>query len=268
MVLKIRERKTLPKKVLIYGLDGSGKSTFAETYCKENNLSPICVDIDDTNFTAVPCIEFERSNHIKTKDQIINFIHDVKNSNEYDTIIIDGISSLLNLLVSNAKHQNKYGDRTNALNKILNELVKSKKNFIFVGQIDLETLDEGSSVAVVNINSIVNEKYKCSFDGKKYTQEVKKFRRLEEVEAKSKKQTLPKAAKVEEPTGLKDEDIETAEESFVFESAKEIAASIIEEIPKRDITTAKLEVMKLLKAKVISKEECPEIVKELEALLC
>ena len=35
-MLKIRERKSMPKKVLIYGLDGSGKSTFAEKFCREN----------------------------------------------------------------------------------------------------------------------------------------------------------------------------------------------------------------------------------------
>ena len=39
------------KKVLIYGLDGSGKSTFAEQYCNDNNLNAIVIDVDDTNYT-------------------------------------------------------------------------------------------------------------------------------------------------------------------------------------------------------------------------
>ncbi len=244
MVLRIRERKTLPKKVLIYGLDGSGKSTFAETFCKENGLKPICVDIDDTNFTSIPCIEFERTNHLKVKEQILNFIQDVKESDDYDTIVIDGVSSLLNLLVSTSKGIAKYGDRTSALNKIINELVKSRKNFILVGQIDLETLDSDSSTAVVNINSIVNEKYKCLFDGKRYTTEVKKFRRLEEVEAEAVK---PKVNNID--------------------SAEEIARSLVAELPRKDMTIAKMELHKLVQRDIISQEDCPKILAEIERLI-
>ena len=179
-MLKIKQRK-IPKKILIYGLDGSGKSTFAETYCKEKGLNPVCIDIDDTNFTQVPIVEFDRSSHLKVKKQILEFINDVKES-EYDTVIIDGVSSLLNLLVSNGKGLNKYGDRTVALNQILNELARSKLNFLLVGQIDLEIAREEPSVAIVNINSIVNEKYYCYVEKGQYKQEVKKFRSIEEVE--------------------------------------------------------------------------------------
>ena len=39
------------KKVMIYGNDGTGKSTFAETYCNKNGLNRVVIDIDDTNFT-------------------------------------------------------------------------------------------------------------------------------------------------------------------------------------------------------------------------
>ena len=249
MVLKIRERKTLPKKVLIYGLDGSGKSTFAETFCKENNLKPICVDIDDTNFTSIPCIEFERTNNVKVQNQIIEFIHDVRDSEDYDTIIIDGVSSLLNLLVSNGKGIIKYGDRTTSLNNILNELVKSRQNIIFIGQIDLETLDEGSSAAVVNINSIVNEKYKCVYDGKRYTQEVKKFRRLEDIEAEA-------IAEMKNNANVNN-----------LDSSEEIAKSIIDELENKTLTQAKIELSKLLKQGIVNQEECPQILAELERLL-
>ena len=249
MVLKIRERKTLPKKVLIYGLDGSGKSTFAETFCKENNLKPICVDIDDTNFTSIPCIEFERTNNVKVQNQIIEFIHDVRDSEDYNTIIIDGVSSLLNLLVSNGKGISKYGDRTTSLNKILNELVKSRQNIIFIGQIDLETLDEGSSAAVVNINSIVNEKYKCVYDGKRYTQEVKKFRRLEDIEAEA-------IAEMKNNANVNN-----------LDSSEEIAKSIIDELENKTLTQAKIELSKLLKQGIVNQEECPQILSELERLL-
>ena len=38
-------------KVLIYGRDGSGKSTYAEQYCKENGLNAVVIDVEDTNYT-------------------------------------------------------------------------------------------------------------------------------------------------------------------------------------------------------------------------
>ena len=79
-MLKLKEKKSRPKKVLIYGHDGTGKSTFAEDYCQKNNLKAVCLDVDDTNFTSIPSVEFERSNHIKVKNpngknaEITNFL--------------------------------------------------------------------------------------------------------------------------------------------------------------------------------------------------
>ena len=264
MVLKIRDRKRMPKKVLIYGLDGSGKSTFAETFCRENNLSPICVDIDDTNFTNIPCIEFERTNHLKVKEQLVTFINDAKASDDYDTIVIDGVSSLLNLLVSNSKGISKYGDRISALNKILNELVKTKMNFILIGQIDLSSLDENSSSAVVNINSIVNEKYECHYDGKRYTQTVKKFRRLDEVVANIPQKKKPTPVPVEQRIVDPQEKVSSQNQ---LDSVTDIASSIVAELESKDLTSAKKEVLRLMKEGIISDDDCPKVVAELENLL-
>ena len=52
------------KRVIIYGNDGTGKSTFAEKYCKENGLKPICIDVDDTNYTSVPLVEIDTRSDI------------------------------------------------------------------------------------------------------------------------------------------------------------------------------------------------------------
>ncbi len=59
MALRFKDRQKEPslKKVLIYGMDGSGKSTLAEKYCQQNGLTPVCIDIDDTNYTHVPIVE-------------------------------------------------------------------------------------------------------------------------------------------------------------------------------------------------------------------
>lgn len=253
----------MPKKVLIYGVDGSGKSTFAEQYCNENNLHPVGVDIDNTNFTGIPCIEFDRTSHLKVKEQILAFISDAKKS-EYDTIVIDGVSSLLNLLVSNGKGLNKYGDRTTALNKIINELERSRMNFILVGQIDLDSTGGDVSTAVVNVNSIVNEKYFCYIDDKgNYCQEIKKFRRLEDVVP-----PIPAKSRVPEPQVVKDPEPEEAKDNTNFlDNSKEIAQSIYNELDNKSETYAKLELMKLKKQGLINDDECLEILDELRRLL-
>lgn len=167
------------KKVLIYGLDNSGKSTYAEKYCKENNLKPVVVDIEDTNFTDVPSVVFERGSSMKVKDQLVTTIQEVIKS-DYDTIIIDGVSSLLQLLVSNANGLKAYSDRSSNLNNITNALIKSKLNFILIGQIDLavERKDDSEpSVAVVNLNAMVNEKYLTVNENGKFSVITKKYRR-------------------------------------------------------------------------------------------
>ena len=262
MVLKIRKRKSMPKKVLIYGVDGTGKSTFAEKYCNDNGLNPVGVDIDNTNFTNVPCIEFDRNTHLKVKKQILKFIADAKAS-EYDTIMIDGVSSLLNLLVSNGKGLNKYGDRTTALNKIINELERSKMNFVLIGQIDLDSTGGDVSTAVVNVNSIVNEKYYCYIDDKgNYCQDVKKFRRLDDVVP-----SVTAKSRVPEPEVVKDPAEEAKDNTNFFDSSKEIAQRIYNELQHKDETSAKLELMKLKRQGVISDEECFEILEELRRLL-
>lgn len=173
-----KENEKRVKKVLIYGLDNSGKSTYAEKYCKENGLKPVLVDIEETNFTDVPSVIFERGSSMKVKDQLVTIIREVAKS-DYDTIIIDGLSSLLQLLVSNANGLKAYSDRSSNLNNITNALIKSKLNFILIGQIDLEVeRKDGSepSVAVVNLNAMVNEKYFCVNENGNYKVEVKKFR--------------------------------------------------------------------------------------------
>ena len=50
------------KKILIYGNDGTGKSTFASEYCKEHGLNPIVIDIDDTNYTDCDILDLTFTN--------------------------------------------------------------------------------------------------------------------------------------------------------------------------------------------------------------
>ena len=185
MVLKFKTRtaENNLKKVMIYGKDGTGKSTFAETYCKENNLNPIVIDVDDTNYTSLPILELNFSNDLNTFTEIKNAIKEVKQS-EFDTIILDGVTSLLEMLVSDARGMAKYSDRALRFQKILQELLSSGLNVIFIGQADMEVIyseSHQSSKAVIKVNSVVNEKYLCEIDERgNYTHKVVKFRTLKD----------------------------------------------------------------------------------------
>ena len=163
MALKFKSPNTRLKKVLIYGKDGTGKSTFAAQYCKDNNFKPVVIDVEDTNFTGLPIVDMEFSNDRKIYQDLINIIDEIKDS-EFDTIILDGVSSLLELLVSKAKGLKKYSDRAERFQDVLTHLTKSKKNIIFIGQIDMEVIygeEYQSSKQVIKTNSLVNEKYIC-----------------------------------------------------------------------------------------------------------
>jgi GTPase SAR1 family protein len=182
MTLEFENRDNLQKKILIYGEDGSGKSTFAEKYCKNNNLNPVCIDVEKTNFTTVPILKCDLGNDKKAVRNITAIISELQGS-KYDTLIIDGISTLLEILVSEARGLAKYSDRASNFQKILTATLNSGLNIIFIGQIDMEVIhtpDTQSNKQVIKINSLVNEKYLTVKQGDgeeaKYGHIVKKFR--------------------------------------------------------------------------------------------
>lgn len=261
MALRFKNRQEGPrlKKVLVYGMDGSGKSTFAEQYCKENGLNPVCIDIDDTNYTNVPIVEVNLTTDLTTYNTVKGVIQEITKTDEFDTIILDGVTSLLELLTSKAKGMAAYSDRSKRWNDILRALLVSGKNIIFVGQIDMEliyTPDAQSSKAVIKVNSMVNEKYYTYIDDKgQYCHDVKKFRTLEQIEAEAKPQ--PKKAKAKPKP----------KESAMFESSKEIAESIVAELPQRNMLMAKLKLKELVDTRVLNNDECPAILAEIEKVL-
>ena len=180
MVLKFKQRGVNDlKKVLVYGADGSGKSTFAENYCNENNLSPAVIDIDDTNYTNLPIVDLDLSSDMVAFRGIIKTIKEISKTSNFDTIILDGVTSLLEILTSKAKGIKRYADRAERFNAILNELLSSGKNIIFIGQIDMKVIHNEefqSPKPIVKINSIVNEKYLCIKEKNNFTYEIEKYR--------------------------------------------------------------------------------------------
>ena len=171
------------KRVMIYGNDGTGKSTFAEKYCKDNGLSPVCIDVDDTNYTSVPLVEIDTRSDVTTFKSIIEVIELITEDERFDTIIVDGVTSLMEMLVSKAPGLKKYSDRAERFTQILRKIQMSGKNVIWVGQADMKVIyseDHQSNKIVIKINSIVNEKYHCYITAKgEYKVETEKFRRVE-----------------------------------------------------------------------------------------
>ena len=169
------------KKVLIYGNDGTGKSTYAEQYCKDNKLSAVCIDIDDTNFTNIPLVEIDTRTDITTFNSICQVIDLISEDDRFDTIIVDGVTSLIEMLVSKANGLKKYSDRSERFTKILRKIQASGKNIIWIGQADMKVIyndEHQSNKIVIKINSIVNEKYHCLINKGKYEVETEKIRRM------------------------------------------------------------------------------------------
>ena len=174
------------KKVMIYGNDGTGKSTYAEKYCKEHNLNAVCIDVDDTNFTSIPLVEIDTRTDLTTFNSICQVIDLITEDERFDTIIIDGVTSLIEMLVSKANGLKKYSDRSERFTKILRKIQASGKNVIWIGQADMKVIyteEHQSNKIVIKINSIVNEKYHCYIDNKgNYEVETEKIRRPPEKE--------------------------------------------------------------------------------------
>lgn len=172
------------KKVLIYGNDGSGKSTYAEKYCKEHGLNPVVIDIDDTNFSNLPILQIDLSNDLNAYRMVKDVILKITQNEDFDTIIFDGVTSYLEMLVSKAKGLKKYSDRAERFSEILRLLQASDKHLIFIGQADMEVIyteEHQSNKMVIKINSIVNEKYHCFINEKgKYDVETVKYRATNE----------------------------------------------------------------------------------------
>ena len=182
---KVRGKNDL-KKVMIYGNDGTGKSTFAEEYCKEHGLKPVVIDVDDTNYTNLPIVEVDLSSDLKAYKFVKNIVNEVLQSGEFDTIILDGVTSYLEMLVSKANGLKKYSDRAERFQDVLRTLLSSGMNLIFIGQADMKVIyndEHQSNKMVIKINSLVNEKYHCYIDDKgRYRTETVKYRAVEDTE--------------------------------------------------------------------------------------
>ncbi len=177
LIFKKRDAQN-KKKVLIYGQDGSGKSTYAKKYCEENGLNPVVLDIEDTNYTDLPMLnEFDLSTDVKAYRFMNQVLTEIEET-DFDTIIIDGVDSLIESFISNANGLKCYADRSKTFLRFIKDCLKTDKNLIFVGQspVDLDYYkgtDNKPNACIVKLNAMVNEKYRI---GDKYKVETVKYR--------------------------------------------------------------------------------------------
>lgn len=156
------------KKILINGLTGSGKSTVAKNYCEKYELNAVVFDIDDTNFAMsdrIVNIDYNTNGNALT-NEVVGVIKQIPS--EYDTIIIDGIDTLNDLLVPDGEGQIVYKKRSDNFKKILNALKESDRNLIFIGQQAMVMRDDDKeySKTVQQLNNMVNYTYRCFIDDK------------------------------------------------------------------------------------------------------
>ncbi|MBQ2613510.1 MAG: AAA family ATPase [Methanobrevibacter sp.] len=166
MGLKFKDKSKIPRKVIFYGKDGCGKSTQATRYVKAKGLHAVCVDVDETNFTDVPILDVDLSNPLKAYTNILTVIEEVSESEDFDTLIIDGITSWIQYMTP--KKDPFYQNRNSRFNEVMKELRNSGLNVILIGQVDMYVEDPGkeekNNKMVVYLNGWVNEKYYCSRD--------------------------------------------------------------------------------------------------------
>lgn len=167
-MINIRKRKdgNNLEKVLIFGEDGSYKSSFAEKYCEKKGLNAIVLDFDRTNFSNLDIVDdFDLSNDRKSFKGI-NTVLDEISKLEYDTIIMDGITTVIESFIGSSSGMAAYSSRSKLFYKLIHKLQGMNKNLIFIGQedadLDFYKENESPSKVIIRLNAIVNRKFRCS----------------------------------------------------------------------------------------------------------
>lgn len=166
--LSIKKRKDTKnlETILIIGADGTFKSNFAAKYCEYNKLNAIVLDFDRTNYSSLDIIdEFDLSNDRKAFKEI-NTVLDEISKLEYDTVIMDGITTVIESFIGSGQGLSAYSSRSKLFYKLIHTLQGMNKNLIFIGQedadLDFYKKDESPSKVIIRLNAICNKKFKCS----------------------------------------------------------------------------------------------------------
>ena len=169
--IPIQDKTKRAEIMLIYGNPGTGKTTSAWKHCEMKGYNPIVLDVNNTNHTPMPNLDIDFSkSHVYILKELQKWIPLLAKS-EYDTIVIEDTGRLIDSKLTptkvNGKNKfEKWEVRATAMAQLIDCLVKSQMNIIFIGQSDLIIKDhenkddnETYSKPVVEINSIVNWAY-------------------------------------------------------------------------------------------------------------
>jgi len=166
--LNIKKRKdgNNLEKVLIFGEDGSYKSSFAEKYCVKKGLKPIVLDFDRTNYSNLDIVDdFDLSND-RRAFKGINTVLDEISKLEYDTVIMDGITTVIESFIGSGSGLSAYSSRSKLFYKLIHKLQGMNKHLIFIGQedadLDFYKENESPSKVIIRLNAICNKKFRCS----------------------------------------------------------------------------------------------------------
>lgn len=154
------------EKVLIFGKDGTFKSNFATKYCEKNKLNPIVFDFDRTNYSNLDIIDdFDLSNDRRAFKGINTALTEICKL-DYDTVILDGITTVIESFTGSGAGLAAYSTRSKLFYKLIHMLQNLNKNLIFIGQedadLDFYKEDESPSKVIIRLNAICNKKFRCS----------------------------------------------------------------------------------------------------------
>lgn len=166
---------------LFYGDDGTGKSTAVERYCKKNKLNALVFDLDNTNYTSMDIVtDFDLSNDRRTYKCINEYLEEFKKLG-YDTLVIDGIDTLIEALTGSGQGMSAYSTRSKLFYKLMHKIKALNVNVVFIGQrpVDINSYgkDESPNKLIIRVNALSNEKYRCICNNGKFEVETTKYRR-------------------------------------------------------------------------------------------
>lgn len=166
MDIKKRKDENNLERILIIGQDGTFKSNFAEKYCVKKGLNPIVLDFDRTNYSNLDIVDdFDLSND-RRAFKGINTVLDEISKLEYDTVIMDGITTVIESFIGSSSGMAAYSSRSKLFYKLIHKLQGMNKNLIFIGQedadLDFYKENESPSKVIIRLNAICNRKFRCS----------------------------------------------------------------------------------------------------------
>lgn len=187
LIFEKTEKKGKNKKIMIFGLDGSGKSYFANKYCEDHGLNEVVFDFDQTNFSTEHILKIPPLRTAKQYTEYFCTLLEEIDQSIYDTVVFDNIMSFFELITSDSKGLAKFSERSQNWKKIKLKLMKSNLNVIFIGQIDTDIeqyigTDTKPSSIIASVHSLCNEKYFCEYNKSKgFTQTIRKYRGKQEI---------------------------------------------------------------------------------------